>query len=226
MEFAALILDFDGLIVDTESPILTAWQEVFGQHGQELSMDDWQRALGTHGGYDPCAHLAELTGLVFDHEELRAAVRARNQLACERQPLLPGVTERLEEARALGLGTAVASSSSRAWVEGWLARHGIRALIDEVCARDDVSRVKPAPDLFLLAAGRLGVAPPACLVFEDSPNGILAARQAGMRCVAVPNAVTARLVLPDPHLVLPSLAEKTLVEILACLREPAGRFSD
>jgi|RhiMetdeSRZDD1v2_1073273.scaffolds.fasta_scaffold312619_2 HAD superfamily hydrolase (TIGR01509 family) len=217
METAAVILDFDGLIVDTESPILGVWQEVFRGHGHELSLDDWERALGTHGGYDPCAHLAELTGLPFDHDELRSRVRTRNQVACEGLPLLPGVSALLQDARERGLRTAVASSSSRAWVEGWLSRHGIRPLIDEVCAREDVARVKPSPDLFLLAASRLGVPPRACLVFEDSPNGILAARRAGMRCVAVPNAVTARLTLPETDLVVSSLAEKTLAELLLCL---------
>src|SRR5262249_6802376 len=150
-------------------------------------LEDWQHALGTHGGYDPCAHLAELTGEEFDHEALRQEVRARNLARCEALVLLPGVRDRVEEARALGLRTAVASSSTSAWVEGWLARHGISDLFDAVCSRDHVRRVKPAPDLYLLAARRLGAAPARCLVFEDSPNGIRAARAAGMRCVAVPN---------------------------------------
>src|SRR5207244_8457090 len=94
--------------------------------------------------------------------------------------LLPGVEALLVEAQGLGLGRAVASSSSRAWVLGWLARHGIGERFQVVCGRDDVAQVKPAPDLFLLAAERLGIAPAACLVFEDSPNGMRAARAAGV----------------------------------------------
>jgi len=212
--FGAVVLDFDGLIVDTESPILAIWQEVFREHGCELSLHDWERALGSHGAYDPCAHLAELTGRIFDHEALRTAVRARNTEACGRQPLLPGVADLLDQARSIGLRTAVASSSTRGWVEGWLERHGVRSVVDAVCGREDVARVKPEPDLFLLAAARLGVPPAACVVFEDSPNGIRAAKRAGMACVAVPNPVTARLRLPDPDLVLPSLAGLRLSELL------------
>jgi len=127
------------------------------------------------------------------------------------------VRERVEEARALGLKTAVASSSSLAWVEGWLERHGIRDLFDVLCARDHVQRVKPAPDLFLMAASRLGVPPQACVVFEDSPNGIRAAGAAGMLCVAIPNAVTRTLPMAGADLVLPSLADRPLPEILRAL---------
>jgi HAD superfamily hydrolase (TIGR01509 family) len=210
----ALILDFDGLILDTESPILEEWQATFRARGHELGLEVWQHALGSHGVYDPCAHLAELTGESFDHEALRQEVRARNLARCEALDLLPGVRERLEEARALALRTAVASSSSAAWVEGWLERHRIRPLFDAVCARDHVARVKPAPDLYLLAAARLHVPTARCLVFEDSPNGIRAARAAGMRCVAVPNPVTRTLPLDGADLVLGSLADGRLSQIL------------
>jgi HAD superfamily hydrolase (TIGR01509 family) len=218
VSFEALVLDFDGLILDTESPIYEEWQATFRARGHELGLDVWQHALGTFGTYDPCAHLAELTGEPFDHDKLREEVRARNLVRCEAQPLLPGVRARVEEGRAAGMKTAVASSSSSMWVEGWLQRHGIRHLFDTVCSRDHVERVKPAPDLFLLAAMRLEVAPEHCVVFEDSPNGIRAARAAGMRCVAVPNPVTCTLPMEGADLVLASLAERPLAEILAALR--------
>jgi HAD superfamily hydrolase (TIGR01509 family) len=213
----AAVLDFDGLILDTETPIFEEWQAVFRGRGHELGLETWQHAVGTSGAYDPCAHLSELTHAELDHDALRQEVRVRSLRRCEAQPLLPGVRERVEEARALGLKTAVASSSSLAWVEGWLERHGIRGLFDALCARDHVRRVKPAPDLFLLAASRLGVPPHACVVFEDSPNGIRAARAAGMFCVAVPNAVTRTLPMAGADLVLPSLAERPLTEILRAL---------
>jgi HAD superfamily hydrolase (TIGR01509 family) len=215
VKFGALILDFDGLILDTESPIFDEWRAVFASRGHALGMDVWQHALGTHGTYDPCAHLAELTGEEFDRDALMAEVRARNLRRCEAQPLLPGVEDRVREARAARLSTAVASSSSSAWVEGWLERHGIRGLFDAVCTRDHVVRVKPAPDLFLLAAERLGAPPGRCVVFEDSPNGIRAARAAGMRCVAVPNPVTRGLPLEGADLVLEGLDRHPLPEILA-----------
>ncbi len=212
---AAVVLDFDGLILDTETPVFEAWRAAFREHGQELSLDDWQHSLGTNGGFDPMARLLDLTGGAVDREAVLREVQEANRRACDAQPLLPGVETLLAEAQGLGLGRAVASSSSRAWVLGWLARHGIGERFQVVCGRDDVAQVKPAPDLFLLAAERLGIAPAACLVFEDSPNGMRAARAAGMRCVAVPNALTRQLSLPDPDLVVGSLAERSLAAILA-----------
>jgi HAD superfamily hydrolase (TIGR01509 family) len=210
---SAVILDFDGLIVDTESPIYDAWSAVFARRGQTLQLDDWQHALGTHRGFDPCARLGALLGQAMDCHALEAEVRGPYLEACEAQPLLPGVVGLLEAARSFGLGTAVASSATRGWVLGFLGKHGIRDLFDHVCGREDVPRVKPAPDLFLLAALRLGCAPPTCLVFEDSPNGIRAAQAAGMRSVAVPNAVTRPLDLCGPDLVLGTLAEIPLPEV-------------
>jgi HAD superfamily hydrolase (TIGR01509 family) len=210
---AAVILDFDGLIVDTETPIFEAWQEAYGRRGQELTLEHWQHALGTFRGFDACAHLAELLGETLDRDALEAEVRAPFLSRCEQQPVLPGVVELLQEARMLGVGTAVASSATRGWVLGWLGKHGIRDLFDSVCGREDVPQVKPAPDLFLLSALRLGVAPPTCLVFEDSPNGMKAARAAGMRCVAVPNPMTRPLALPEPDLVLESAGALPLAEV-------------
>ena len=214
----AVLFDFDGTILDTETPEFEEWRATFRARGHELGLDVWQHSLGTVGAYDPCAHLAELTGTEFDHDALRQEVYARHQTRCEAQPLLPGVVERVREARAAGLGTAVASSSLSSWVEGWLARHGIRDLFDVVCTREQVEHVKPAPDLFLLAAARLGVSPEQCLVFEDSPNGIRAARAAGMRCVAIPNPLTRHLPLGEADLVVASLGEHSLAEILDRLR--------
>jgi HAD superfamily hydrolase (TIGR01509 family) len=222
---AAVVLDFDGLIVDTETPIFEAWLEAYRRHGQAIGLEEWQHALGTHGGFDPLAHLDALVGGSLDREAVLTEVKAATARACDGLPLLPGVERLLRDARALGLGRAVASSSSCGWVTGWLERHGIRELLDVVVARDDVTRVKPDPELFLLAARRLRVPPGACVVFEDSPNGMRAALAAGMRCVAVPNALTAPLARPEVDLVVGSLDERPLARLLAALGacgEPAS----
>lgn len=212
----AVILDFDGLIVDTETPIFEAWAAAYRRHGQDLQLDLWQHALGTHGGFDPLAHLESLCG-PLEREALLTGIRADTARGCDAQPLMPGVERLLRDAGALGLGRAVASSSSSAWVEGWLERHAIRGLFDAVATRDRVARVKPDPELFLLAARELRVEPEACVVFEDSANGMRAALAAGMRCVAVPNALTRRLARPDVDLVLGSLGERPLREVLRLL---------
>jgi HAD superfamily hydrolase (TIGR01509 family) len=153
-------------------------------------------------------------------------VRNEHWRRCEDEPLLPGVAERLAEAARLGLPVAVASSSSSAWVSPWLDRHGLAQFFRAVCTRDDVTAVKPAPDLFLLAARRMGIDPRDCVVFEDSPNGLTAAHAAGMWAVAVPNGLTRPLRLPSPHLVLASLAEFTLEEISARLVTGAEKTGD
>ncbi len=215
-----LILDFDGLILDTETPIFEAWLEAYRRQGHDLGLDLWERALGTHGTFDPLAHLEDLCGGGLDREALLAEVKERTSRACDALPLMPGVERLLLDARALGLGRAVASSSSSGWVEGWLKRHGIRELFDAVVGRDHVAKVKPEPELFLAAAARLRLAPGACVVFEDSPNGMRAARAAGMRCVAVPNSLTRRLKRPEVELELSSLAERPLPAIL---QELSGR---
>ena len=223
MAFAAVIFDFDGLIIDSETPLFEIWQEIYAQHGARLALEDWQHALGTQGGFDPYADLCARSGQIVSRERWADWVSREHWQRCETQPLLPGVAERLAEARTIGIKTAVASSSQAAWVRPWLERHNLTAVFDAVCTRDDVTAVKPAPDLFLLAARRLGLAPDACVVFEDSPNGLRAARAAGMWAVAVPNALTGPLELPPHDLALESLASCTLAELRETLRPRVGR---
>ena len=219
MAFAAVIFDFDGLIIDSETPLFDIWQEIYAQHGASLTLEDWQHALGTQGGFDPYADLCTRSGRPVTRARWASWVSREHWRRCETQPLLPGVADRLAEARTIGLKTAVASSSQAAWVRPWLERHDLLDAFDAVCTRDDVTAVKPAPDLFLLAARRLGVPPEACLVFEDSPNGLRAARAAGMWAIAVPNILTQPLEFPPHDLALASLATRTL----ASLREELGR---
>jgi HAD superfamily hydrolase (TIGR01509 family) len=220
VSFDAVIFDFDGLIIDSETPIFRIWEQIYRDHGAELTMGAWQHALGTHNGFDPYAELAAMTGTRLLREEWAPRVSEEHWRRCESEPLLPGVADRLAEARALGIRTAVASSSTSTWVIPWLERHGLRGSFDAVCTRDDVKAVKPAPDLFLLAAQRMDVPAGRCLVFEDSPNGLRAAHAAGMWAVAVPNALTRTLPMPSPHVVLASLADTTLAALRARLVGP------
>ena len=210
----ALIFDFDGLILDTETPDFAAWAEVYREYGKTLEQSRWLNGLGTHGGFDAAAELAAQLGGSVSVAALHAQFAPRYRERCARAELQPGVREMLAAAQAAHLPTAVASSSNSDWVEGWLAHHGIRAMFACVRTRDDVQRVKPAPDLFLSAAACLAMPPAECLVFEDSPNGMRAAAAAGMRCVAVPIAINQAVELPPVALKLRSLAELTLAEVL------------
>ncbi|MBC8163108.1 MAG: HAD-IA family hydrolase [Roseiflexaceae bacterium] len=215
MMIHALIFDFDGLIFDTETPDYETWSGLYREHGFELAHERWITGVGTHGGFDAGVELAELLDGRAGAAALRSTFSERYRARCHSAPLLPGVADLLAAARATGLPAAVASSSNRAWVEGWLAHHGLREHFVCVRTRDDVARVKPAPDLFLSAAACLGVPADQCLVFEDSPNGMRAAAAAGIRCVAVPIAINADVELPPVALRMRSLAELPLAEIIA-----------
>jgi HAD superfamily hydrolase (TIGR01509 family) len=213
----ALIFDFDGLILDTETAVFRSWERVDGDHEVALPMDLWLEAIGSDDAvYDPLAYLLERRpGL--DIDGLHARRRAHRDAVLAACAPLPGVVALLDEAASRGLGMAVASSSERAWVEGHLGRLGLRERFMALRCKEDVPRVKPDPALYRAAAEALCAAPDEVVCFEDSPNGVAAARAAGMRCVAVPGPMTARLAFDAAHLRLGSLDEATLDEVLAAL---------
>jgi HAD superfamily hydrolase (TIGR01509 family) len=217
MTIQALIFDFDGLILDTETVEFEVLDALYREHGHQLQRERWVLNLGTHGQIDLYADLAALAGRPLDLASLRARQRALYLDRCDALALRPGLTDLLEAAQARGLALAVASSSSGGWVERWLERHAIRPYFGCVRTSEHVQQVKPAPDLFLSAAAGLGVAPEHCVVFEDSPNGMRAAAAAGMRCVAVPIALMAGYELPAVALQLQLLSDLTLEELLARL---------
>ena len=213
----ALVFDFDGLILETETPAHQSWAEIYVEHGHELPMDRWHGYIGSDTGFDPAGHLAALVGEGFDRDATQKRRDARKTELIAALDVMVGVREYVADANRLGLRLAVASSSSRAWVLGHLERLRLRAEWDAVLTRDDVERTKPAPDLYLAAVKALGVAPREAVAFEDSRNGIAAAKDAGLLCVAVPNALTAEMDLSRADLRLASLAETPLERLLAVL---------
>jgi len=213
-----VVFDFDGLILDTEVPVYDAWQEIYDEHGVTLAFEKWAQCIGTADVFDPCADLAIALGRVLDAAALRGRHRVRTDALIAAQVVLPGVREYVEAAGRLGLRLGVASSSSRRWVEGHLERLDLRGCFEVVRCADDVPRVKPDPALYRAVLAATGVRPEEAVALEDSPNGVLAAKRAGLACVAVPNALTARLDLSAADLRLPSLAELPLPELLTRLR--------
>ena len=213
-----LVFDFDGLILDTEAPVYDAWQTIYGEHGVELAFEKWAQCIGTADAFDPCDDLQTALGRALDVAALEARHRALTDTLIAAQAVLPGVREYVEEAARMGLALGVASSSSRRWVEGHLTRLGLRDHFQAIRCADDVPRVKPDPALYRAVVDALGVRPEESLALEDSPNGVLAAKRAGLTCVAVPNALTARLDLSAADLSLTSLADLSLPELIARLR--------
>jgi HAD superfamily hydrolase (TIGR01509 family) len=211
----ALVFDFDGLIVDTEVPIFRAWQRIYREHGQDLPLEQWLTIIGTASGpFDPVIDLAKKTDAKLDGQELKALEVLYYQEATALQQLLPGVIDYLVAARQLGLKTAVASSSTRKWVMDHLNRFGIGGRFDAIICREDVKRTKPDPDLYLTALQRLGVQPAEAIAFEDSSNGIHAAKAAGLFCVVVPNPLTVDLDLSEADLRLLTLEAMPLRDVI------------
>ena len=221
MAVRALLFDFDGLIVDTETPSFASWQEVYREHGQELPLERWAAVIGTIGGFEPLDYLEELHGPV-DRQAVNERRREHELGLVEIENLRPGVLDYLEEANRLGIKTAIVSSSSRSWVDRHLIRLERAEHFDEIVTADlDQERAKPRPTLYLEALERLGVSADEAIAFEDSPNGVKAAKAAGIYTVAVPNGVTISLGLGEADLVLDSLAQMPLHELLARSSERA-----
>jgi HAD superfamily hydrolase (TIGR01509 family) len=209
MPVRAFLFDFDGLILDTETASRAGWEWLYREQGFELPPDQWATLVGTIGApWDPMRHLEELVGSPLDSDGLNERRRAHELSLLETEELRPGVLQYLEAAERRGLKRAIVSSSSNRWIEMHLSRLEHAVGWDAiVAANHDVARAKPRPDLYLQACKLLEVLPAEAIAFEDSPNGVRAARAAGIFCVAIPNAVTRGLDFDEADLVLDSLAD-------------------
>ena len=211
----ALVFDFDGLILDTEVPVLESWQQVYRSYGVELPMDTWLETIGTADHeFDPFDHLQELLGRKLELEPLQGDRIQHRDAIIHAQETLPGVRDYIAEARRLGLKLAVASSSRRRWVAGHLERLGIHEHWDAVLTADDVARTKPDPELYLAAVAALEVEPNEAVAFEDSENGLKAAKAAGLYCVAVPAQLTMNMDFRLADIRLNSMSDRPLRAIL------------
>jgi len=219
----ALIFDFDGLILDTETPMRRSWMEIYAEHGLSVSAETWIGHVGSSA--DPAAAYALLEqhlGRPIDRDAVRVRRAVRERELLEREDILPGVRRIIEDAGTHGLRLAVASSSERAWVVEHLASFRLIESFDAVVCADDVSRTKPAPDLYREALRRLEVYAERAMAFEDSPHGVTAAKAAGLYCVAIPNAVTRHATFAVADCVLASLADCTLADLLDSANRSAG----
>jgi HAD superfamily hydrolase (TIGR01509 family) len=210
----ALIFDFDGLILDTETPDFQSWQDVYQEYGGSMSLAEWSRWIGTMGTFDPYDHLEKQLGHPVDRTAVRARRRARFAELMAGRIVLPGVRETIDQARALGLKLGIASSSPREWIQSHIGPLGLEPYFDAVRCGDDVEHTKPDPAVYLAVLDALGAEAQQAIALEDSPNGVLAAKRAGIWCVAVPNALTRQLALDHADLRLESLAGLQLAALL------------
>lgn len=186
-----IIFDFDGVLVDTEWAIYQSWVHLYAREGQEISIATYAPCLGAgYSHWDPAAHLEKLTGKSYDWDKETPARQAMLEADLERMGLMDGALELLDWCAEQGIGITVASSSSRRWVQGWLEKLGIYSRFAGVFTRTDGYAVKPNPALFEAAQQCMELQKEDCLIIEDSENGTIAARNAAIPCVAIPNRMT------------------------------------
>jgi len=209
----AVIFDFDGLIVDTESVWFDAYKEVLHRYEVELTLQKFSEVVGTSDE------------ILFDfiNSNLKEPIEKEliEQMAKElvdEKLLEPSLRESVEDylisAKNAGLQIALASSSSREWVESFLKKLNIYEYFSVIKTKDDVKKVKPDPELYLKAIEEIGVQVSEAISFEDSLNGLIAATKAGLHCVIVPNQVTSHLEFENHSLRLSSMAEKSLEDVI------------
>lgn len=190
MRFAAVIFDMDGVLVDSEPMHADAMREVLRPYGIPYTDEENEQFFG-FTDLEVFRVLRERHGLAADPGEL---AHRRTQLLVrqtrERTVVMPGIPEVPRRLRALGYRLAVASSSAVPVIEATVEVLGLAPVFEALVSGLEVGRGKPAPDVFLETARRLDLPPRECLVVEDSRNGLLAAKAAGMACAAVPCPAT------------------------------------
>ncbi len=212
-----IIFDFDGTILDTETPEYEAWQIICAEYDVALPLEVWATGVGIgvdENPFDPCRYLTDHTTYPIDRDTIR---KRRHTLFIERlglQHTRPGILNLLAEANEQGLRVGLASSSGHEWVDTHLARIGLLSFFPVRLCAEDVQHTKPNPELYLRCLSALGVAATEAFALEDSPNGIRAAKAAELFCIAYPNPLTRLLPgIDDADYITNDLSGTTLEQI-------------
>jgi beta-phosphoglucomutase-like phosphatase (HAD superfamily) len=218
MTIKSLVFDFDGLILDTETPEIDVWKTIYSEYGFEFPLDRYTQTVGGWGvsTFDAADYLHRLANDSLDMDALRLRHKQESTQRFLVQPILDGVQGYLTGAQCLNLRLAIASSSKHSWVEPHLTRLGLIHYFEKIICGDDVppGRTKPNPDIYLKVLDELQIFAAEAIVIEDSPNGIKAAHTAGIYVVAVPNPTTSLMRLEDADLTIKSLASLSLDDLI------------
>lgn len=206
----AVLFDMDGTIFDTERIYYRAWVDAAEAIGFSGDMDAVMQDIFGVSEHDIAIYFRKNYGADFPFDrmlDIRAQLIA-SEIEHSGVPLKDGVPEIFSELASRGIASALVSSAPRFRIDDFLTRAGLRGVFSHIVSGERVEQSKPAPDIFLLAAREMGLDPSACLVAEDSHNGVLSAYRAGMRVALIPDlqAVTPEILPHVDHLV-PSLRD-------------------
>lgn len=214
----ALVFDFDGLILDTETPSYEAFLEIYRDYGIELPLETYAQCIGTtFEVFNPYSYLSECLGQGIDTDLVKNQFRTKYRERLECQKLRSGVTDYLEEATQLNLKIGLASSSSLAWIQPYLERYNLANYFSSICTSDHVEKVKPDPELYIQSLNNLGVSGEETISFEDSLNGLKAAKAAGLNCVIVPNELTKYSPFFEHNLLINSMRDMSLEQVISAI---------
>ena len=217
----AIVFDFDGLILDTETTDFEAWRAMYRAHGVELPLSMWMPIIGdSTQDFTIEKHLVELTGKPLDRAELHERQLTLHLEMLQDAAPMPGVEDYIHDAKRLGIRIGVASGSRRSWVVDRLDQLGLADHFETIVCRDDVGRAKPDPAAYIAAVKNLEAIPDQAMALEDSPPGVKAAKNAGLYCVAVPGPMTKNHSFHEADVQLESLAEMSLQELLETVPIP------
>ncbi|WP_127544992.1 HAD family phosphatase [Paenibacillus amylolyticus] len=212
----ALVFDFDGTIIDTETAWYIAFRDAYKEHGVDLTLEMYSQCIGTSlKTFNPYEYLITDLNLPIDREAFRESVQLQHAALMNKEKVRPGIQNYLDEARKAGLKLAVASSSKREWVEQHLEQLKLKDYFEVIRTADDVANVKPDPELYNQALEALGVTADEAVAIEDSPNGTRAAAAAGMHCVVISNTITGTLEFDMPHQRLSCLTDLAFNDLIS-----------
>jgi len=210
-----IIFDFDGLICDTETPELKAWYELFAEYNQKFPLNEYLATVGAkYNDLTPLQMLKDMVDYPINAETIRKDFLDLKKKLMDQEPLRPGVLDYLKSAKKSRLKIGLASSAPRDWVVHHIERLSIDNFFDCIRTSEHVKNPKPDPEVYACTLNCMGLLPHEVIALEDSPNGVEAAKQAGLHVAAVPNSVTKVFNFEKADLLIDSLTDISLEDLI------------
>jgi HAD superfamily hydrolase (TIGR01509 family) len=220
MKIQGIVIDFDGLIRDTETPELRSWESIYQEYGTPFPIKEYIKNIGSVlNDNSPIQYLTKkLNSEKIPQSKIRQKFNKLKSYLIEKEHLHPGTLGYLKEVASLGPRIGLASSSDSTWINYHINRLGLRKYFYCILTKDDANQVKPFPDIYLLSLSWLGLNNSEVIVFEDSLNGVSTAKSAQLFSIAIPNQATNSLNFEKAAIVLDSLSDLSLIELLQRLK--------